>query len=240
MNRIIASIHVNALKNETHVQFHDNIDGTFIKFNPDTLGIGFLYRPYKVALGNETTALDFISKSEITVNINEQDRKRDLTYRGFFDTIAGARNHFDPECAKAAGSLYNVFKHYGNIAKKSFDDETAAINDLVRELDLPANAHALSLLNLGPWRDKLFEENTRFAALMTERYVETAGKTPLRMKTARAETDKYYHAIVAQIENQALAGIIVDEAFIRELNAIIERFKRILAQETGERKPKDA
>ena len=108
----------------------------------------------------------------------------------------------------------------------------------MRELDLPVNAQALALLNLTPWRNRLVEENTQFAALMTERYVETAEKTPFRMKPARVETDKYYHAIVSQIENQALGGIVVNEAFVKELNAIIERFKRILAQETGERNSK--
>jgi hypothetical protein len=239
MNKIITSIRISNLKNETHVQFHENIDGTVVKFNPDALGLRFLYDPYKTALNNETSALDFIVKNAVTVQINEQDRKRDATFRGFSDTVRGAQNHFDPECVKAANLLHSIFKHYGNIAKKTFDDETAAINDLVRELNLPANAQALALLNLRPWCDKLVEENTRFAALMTERYVETAGKTPFRMKTARVETDKYYHAIVAQIENQALGGIAVNEAFVKELNAIIERFKRILTQETAERKSKD-
>jgi hypothetical protein len=239
MNKVIISINLRALKNETHVQFNENIDGTFVKHNPDALGIGYLYNPYKIALNNETQALDFITKSEITVKITELDRDRDYTFRGFLDTIKGARNHFDPECVIAANLLYAIFNHYGNIARKTLDDETAAINDLVRELDLPVNAQAVALLNLTAWRNKLVEENNRFASLMTERYVETADRTPFRMRTTRLETDKYYHAIVAQIENQVLGGIAVNEVFIKEMNAVIERFKRILTQEIGERKPKN-
>jgi hypothetical protein len=59
------------------------------------------------------------------------------------------------------------------------------------------------------------------------------------MKTVRSETDTYYNAIVSQIENQNLAGVAVNEAFTRELNAVIDRFRHILAQKTGDRKPSD-
>ncbi|MDR0754983.1 MAG: DUF6261 family protein, partial [Prevotellaceae bacterium] len=119
------------------------------------------------------------------------------------------------------------------------DDETAAINDLVRELNQPAAAQAITLLGLEAWTNRLVEENSLFAALMTERYVETAEQTLFRMSQARTETDRYYHAIVSQIENLCLAGSAVDETFIRELNAVVERFKNILAQEKGERKHKE-
>jgi hypothetical protein len=76
-----------------------------------------------------------------------------------------------------------------------------------------------------------------FAKLMSERYAEVAGQTPYRMTTARKETDKYYHAIVNQLENQLLAGNHIADALIGEMNAVFERFKRILAQEISERIP---
>jgi hypothetical protein len=91
---------------------------------------------------------------------------------------------------------------------------------------------------MNDWLNKLVEENNAFEELMKERYSETASKTTFRMRAMRVETDKYYNAIISQIENQCLAGIEINESFIRELNAVIERFKRILAQETSERKPK--
>ncbi|MDR1155630.1 MAG: DUF6261 family protein, partial [Bacteroidales bacterium] len=127
--------------------------------------------------------------------------------------------------------------HYGNIARKTLDDETAAINDLVRELNRPELTQAVNLIGANIWLNRLVEENSIFAGLMKERYSETAGKTSFRMKTARVETDKYYHAMVSQIENQILAGTVINESFIKEMNAVVERFKHILAQEIGERKP---
>lgn len=240
MKEMIVRVNLHGLRNETHVQFNEEADSVFVKFNPQTLGIQPLYVLYKGALGNEVKALDYIGKSALTEKIVEQDRVRDSIYRGFSDSVKGAAKHFDPAHREAARLILDIFRHYGNITRKTLDDETAAINDLVRELSLPAPLQAVTLLGLTAWQSKLVEENNTFTELMQERYSEAAGKTSFRMRTARAETDKYYHAIVSQIENSILAGIAVDEDFIREWNVIIERFKRILAQETAGRKSKDA
>jgi hypothetical protein len=134
----------------------------------------------------------------------------------------------------------DIERDYGNIARKPLDDETAAINDPARELALPEPVQAIVTLGLSAWLNKLIEENAKFVELMSERYDETAQKTSLRMKTTRNETDKYYQAIISQIENQYLVGINVNESFIKELNAVIERFKNILAQELGGRKAKSS
>jgi hypothetical protein len=237
MNETIVRINLQILKNETHAQFNVEIDSVFVKHNPQTLGIQPLHVLYRGALDNELEALDFIIKSVLTAKIVEQDHRRDSIYRGFIDSVKGATNHFEPSYREAANLVLNVFKHYGNIARKTLDDETAAINDLVRELNKPELAQAVSLIGANIWLNRLVEENSIFAGLMKERYSETAGKTSFRMKTARVETDKYYHAMVSQIENQILAGTVINESFIKEMNTVVERFKHILAQEIGERKP---
>ncbi|MDR1341089.1 MAG: DUF6261 family protein [Prevotellaceae bacterium] len=236
MNEIIVRINLHVFKNETHVQFNEGIDSVFVKHNPQALGIQPLYVLYKDAFKNELDALDYISRSELTAKIVEQDRKRDSIYRGFVDSVKSATNHFEPAHREAANLTLNIFNHYGNIARKTLDDETAAINDLARELALPAPAQAVSLIGANVWLNKLVEENNAFSELMKERYSETAGKTSFRMRAMRAETDKFYHAMVSQIENQSLAGTVINESFIREINAVIERFKHILAQENGKRK----
>jgi hypothetical protein len=238
MEKIISTISTQRLKNETHVQFNESADSVFIKFDPQALGINPWYVPFKSALNDEIETLDIITKSEFTKKIHEQDGIRDDIFRGFWDSVKGATNHFDPQRREAAGMILNIFKHYGNITRKSLDDETAAINDLNRELETPANAEALTLLGMAEWKNKLVDENATFTRLMAKRYSEAAEKTSLRMRTARSKTDIFYHAITTQLENQHLAGIAIDEAFLKEINRVIERFKNILAQEIAERKPK--
>jgi hypothetical protein len=201
-----------------------------------------LYNLYKSAFNNELEALDIILKSELTPQITEQDSLRDSLYRGFSDTVKGFRNHFDEAYRTSANKLWNIFLHYGNVAQKTLDAETAAINDLIREFKQPDLAKAVEFLKLNEWLNKLDAENARFQQLMMERYAESTSKTTYRMKTARLETDKYYRAIVAHLENKVLLDVNHNNAKLKEcvteLNAIIGRYKSILAQEFGRKNNK--
>jgi hypothetical protein len=236
MKKIIETFDLGKTRNETHTGFHEEMNHVFTKNNPDVLGYRPLYDRYQIALDHEKQSLDFIRKSSLTVKINEQDQKRDTVYRGFVNTVKGATNHYDAEHREAARILSDIFKHYGNMARKPLNDETIALNNLMDELRKPALYQALTLLGLTNWLDKLQEENDLLTALMRERYIEISQQTSYRMEETRKETDKYYHAIVNHIENLHLSEIPIDESFIKELNAVIEHFKRILAQELAERK----
>jgi argininosuccinate lyase len=130
--------------------------------------------------------------------------------------------------------MWNIFLHYCNIAIKMLDAETAAINDILLEFQRPEIVEAMNKLNVSEWAIKLKEENDKFHNLMAARYNEPVGKTAYRMKTARVETDKYYRAMVAHIENLVLADKIKsDDGFNVQLNEVILHFKTILAQEFG-------
>ena len=77
---------------------------------------------------------------------------------------------------------------------------------------------------------------------MMDRYTEKARQTTLRMKTARVGTDKFYRAITADLYHQALIGNS-DTAFAEltgELNAIVKRYKDILAQQFGKKNKEKA
>jgi hypothetical protein len=240
MNHLIIRINLRGLKNETHFGFNTNADRIFVRHDPEKLGIQPLYVPYKVSCGHEEEALDFIRRSKFTQEIYGKDHVRDTVNRGMVDTVDAALHHFNPVYVEAAKTIDNVLRRYGNMARKTLDDETVAIYDMLREFQQPAVAQAIVRIGLTPWVEKLADENAKFEALMTERYDEAAAKTSYRMKTARAETDRYYTAIINRVESDHLAGIPICEAFIKDLNAIIERYKTILAQEIGEHtKPLD-
>jgi len=235
MDQIIRRITLSRLKNQTHVQFNESISSLIEKISPKILDIEILYEFYCQVFNNELEALDIILKSELTPQIFEQDKTRDSVFRGFSDTVKGFRNHFNPEYRDAANKLWSVFLHYGNITIKPLDAETAAINDMLREFKQTKFAEAIDKLQLNSWVEKLEEENKKFHQLMMNRYQETVGITAYRMKTARLETDKYYRAMLAQLENQVLMKKDNQQLkeCISEWNAIVKRFKDILAQEFG-------
>jgi hypothetical protein len=243
MDTSVIRVKLDALKNETHVQIHENFIALLDKQTPAQIAemelaplIG-LYRP---AYMNEVEALELVVKSRYTPLLLEKDQDRDDSFRGFHSTIKGLCYHFDPEQQQAAKRLMDIFKHYGNIAKRPLDDETAAINDLVREFRRPDLAADIATLRVEDWLNKLIEENEKFNRLTLERFEEGAAKTAYRMKTARTVTDKYYRNIVLHLEYLLTVGRETPAVtnLIKELNLIVTHYKNILAQRAGKKNEK--
>lgn len=232
----IMTIKLSRLINEKHVQFHENVNSIIEQTTAQTLGIADLYTLYQTALTNERDSLAVIVRSELTPKIVEQDALRDDVFNVFKRTAKNYRDHYDADYRVAANLLWKIFLHYGDVCGKAMDAETAAINDMLREFDARQDLNeALLTLNLISWKEKLAEVNNNFHKLMLERYSETAGRTNLRMKETRGETDKIYHFIVNELEKQILLcnNNSAFNKFIEELNSIIKRFKDGLAQEFG-------
>lgn len=240
MKKAIAEINLGKLKNETHTQFGESVNSLIEFLGAEALQVATLYALFKAAFDKEKEALDYMRKSHISSAIIDQDHVRDITVRGFTDTIKGLRNHYDALLRSDANRLWTIFSFYGNLAQKPLDDETAAINDLIYELKSNCGQE-LERLGLEGWVDQLNTANWKFHSLMMDRYGAETAKTAYRMKTIRTETDTYYRAIVNEFENIVLKGTAtsVITQFIAELNAIVTRFRNILAQDTGKEKKKE-
>jgi hypothetical protein len=239
MEKQFKRLDFNHLRNEAHVAYNNTFSALVDKYTPNALGISTQYNEYKTLFADEVSALDIVRKSELTTEIHEQDHIRDGIFRGLADAVKSALNHFNAEKRSAARRLEVIFENYGNIAAKTLDQETAAINDLLRELDSQSNAPLVTLLGLGDWVSQLEAENAKFEQLMLDRYTETSQRPTVRMHDARQKVDKCLRAILDRIEALALInGTDAYESFIKELNAVSERYKNILAQEKGERKNK--
>ena len=231
----IIAINLTRMTNELHAQFHENVLVLIERATAVALGIVSKCTSYKQALENELKALLIIRKSELTAKIAEQDRVRDGTFRGFSDAVKSARNHFDPDYRNAANLLWNVFLHYGNITKKTLHTQTAATNDMLRELERPDLQNAIDVLHVRDWVDRMQQDNQAFNDLIIQRVDEFSERTTLRMSTARLKTDKYYRVIVTHFDNiltMEESDAVMDE-FLTKLNVLIKEYKEILAQEFG-------
>jgi hypothetical protein len=241
-NNIVVSIALGDLKNETHVQLGDTVHTLFTATGPDVTEMVTLPAFFGEALAHEKLALDANRKSDRTNPLAEQDRVRDRVFRGFSDAVKGLTNHFREEVCADAVRVWNILSIYGNIAHKTLDDETAAINDLLNKLAAPELKEVIDRLKITDWAAALGEENRKFQALMMARYGEAAGKTPYRMKTARRETDKYFRAIAQEIEVIVMKGKAKPafHEFLAQYNAILTRFAGIAEREKGGGKGPDA
>lgn len=233
---IITRIDLHTLRNETHARAGESLNVIFVKHNPQALGVKPLYELYRSALNKELEAFDLISRSDLAARIAEQDHARSAIFRGFICSVEAAKNHFDRRSREAAHLLYGILKRHENEEKTTFDSESAANDNLGNVLRQSAASQAIAQLGMSGWRDRLVQKNAAFDTLIAERSSETIEKTALQVRTSRAATDRYYNAMVNQIENLWMVGITSSVAFIKELNAATEQIRHVMVQEMNRRK----
>jgi len=233
----IKGLKLSAMPNETHVQFHDNISTVIERFNAMT-DIAPLVVFYIAALVKERLALDIVLKSKYSHDMSKADGSRDDTYRGFAAAVRAFLLHYDADKRDAARRVTEILNHYGNVPKRSYDDETAAIKDLKREFDRADLTQDLVTLGLTEWFNSVVEANAEFERLSIQRFDEAASITHVRMKTVRTETDKFYRGIIQRLEHRVMVGYVTDDLkeLINELNVIITHYKTVLAQRQGRHK----
>jgi hypothetical protein len=229
----ILKIDLSRLRNDEHYEFHTDVAGLVTGSTPEALGVERAFPAYQAACDNEGGALHVVRESTFTGPVADADSRRDSIGGGMSDMVKAATRHFDPAVREAARRLTVVFDSFGNIAVKGYNEETAAINSLVNDLETQYAAD-VTALGIGDWVAGLQSANVAFAALMQERYSEEAAKTQLTMKEARVQLDGAYRAITERIG----ALIIVNgergyESFVAELNQRIERYNNMVALREG-------
>ena len=226
----IKKIHLVSLRNAEHLQFQTEFKTEVEKKTATALGIDTQFANYLLKYKEEDEALVYIRKSSQTDLLNEADSYRDRIFRGLCDTNRAALNHFIPEKAEAARKLNIVFDTYGNITVEAYDEETAKINSLIKELR-ENHANEINLLALTEWVDELENANNKFVDIKNERYTEESSKTSLRMKKVRTEIDAQYKEMANRINAQILLNGDTNYIdFVTALNQRIENVKLVLAK----------
>lgn len=221
------------LRNEEHFQFHSEVVGLVNRFGAQTLNIEQDFPTYFKLVGDEEEALLQIRKSVVSDQLSEADNKRDILYKGMSDLVKSALNHFNPVLQDSAAKVMLVLNQYGNVARKSHNDETAAIYKLVKELN-EHHADEVQHLKLAEWLTELTARNNAFDLLMQSRFSEDAERTTLRMKAVRNEVDGLFRTIALRIDALiTLNDPAVNPTFVRELNVRIEHYTVSLAIRKG-------
>ena len=224
MKKILTAL-LHAFRNEAHYEFMIVFRNLFLKFPAVQAIVTALFPEFAALLMQEEALVNFMHKSDYTKKIADADHRVDNTVTGMRALIAAALHHFDPAWQEAAQSLKNRFDAFGDIAKKSYEEETADVNLLIGDLNSPAYAANVALIGMTPWVTELQYAINLFMDLMGQRNVETAGKPQGRLKDVRRDIDIVYHNMADRIS----AAAVMDDTdaytqFINELNAEITYF----------------
>jgi ABC-type transporter Mla subunit MlaD len=229
----ISKIHLGHLRNEAHYQFFTAFIALIAKF-PFIVGkLGDLLVSLQELFAKEDEVVDYIRKSDYSAKIAAADERLDSAVVGFSETVRGALHHFREEVADAALSLKNLLKTYGNITRKNYDEEIAAVTNLLQDLEGAYTEKVALISGLSDWVAEIKSAKDNMSALLALRNTEKAGKPQERMVNVRREIDPVYRDVTAKIEALTLVeGETEYEPFIRELNELIDRFNKIRSRKT--------
>jgi hypothetical protein len=222
------------LPNDTHFQFYTELLALYERYKAGLLNFEQLFLVLFTLYGDEDTALKKIAKSSLTADLQDADRFRDELWRAMVYLLKAALLHYDREVRKAAAHIKIVFDTYGDVTRKSLDDESSAIYNFLQDMRGKYLKDATKAGLAPEWLDEAETANTTVSTLMRERYGETAAQTDIAMKTARLRVDDAYSNIVDCIN----AAILMEgkekyREFVTELNVIIKRYADIQAQRKG-------
>jgi hypothetical protein len=224
------------LSNALHLQFVIAVLSLIKKFAQHLSKITVQSEVFRVSVEKEDLCYKVIRKSDLSAVKEDSDQARDTIIIGIKDAIKSLLRHFDSNIRAAAQRIKIVFDTYDNpqpLTKLPYDAETAAVNNLLQELDAKY-AGDIQLTGLTVWVEELRNRNKAFEALTQDYNEQQAEKPSVRSVDARKETDKAYQDIVSVIN----ALIILDgeanyASFVAELNTLVKHYNDLIAQHQG-------
>jgi hypothetical protein len=224
MKAAIKFIQFSHLRNEAHYEFLLVVLNLLDNFPAVKALIAARYDTYSDLLSLEKTLLDAAHASALTQRLADADHRVDRDVAGIKAAVNAALYHLDPNMAEAARELHLRLKEFGNIRSKSYEEESAAIQVLLRDF---AGAYAAQAERVGImlWVRDLAAAEAEFTQLYSQRNTEVADRPQQRFKDMRKEIEAVYH----QISTLVAAAATMDttgayDEFIRQLNAEIDYF----------------
>jgi hypothetical protein len=228
----IKTIQSHHLRNEAHYEFLVVFLMLLDKFpQVKNLALRFL-QAFTDSLEVEKKLVDAARRSIYTKKLLDTDQRIDRDITGIKATIKAARNHFDPALVEAAQDLSDRMKDFGNIKSKAYEEESAAIQVLLRDFR-GAFATQVQTIDLNKWVDELEQAEAEFIQLFSERNAELAERPRERLKDVRKEIDNVYRKIITCINTD----LILNEQpecveFANELNERVKYFNEHIHHQT--------
>lgn len=163
-------------------------------------------------------ALAQIRKSEETEKIGLADKNRDQAIQAFTKSLKLYGVSDDLAEVEASRGLSIVLSNFKGLADLNYEAETMAIDKLVSELESPAHAAKVGLLNLGRYISRLKTTNEAFKTLFANRLVAEASTESYDMKVIRAELMKKYADMANYV--LAMAKALNSPLFLTALNLL--------------------
>lgn len=223
------------LRNNEHYQFMSDFSKMITATSPETLGIENQFPTFTAVLSKEGIAIGVENGSSISKKVSLLDVRRDNTWSAINSRIKSTLTSPVDVEVESAALLERVMNQHGNVRELPYNEETAAVQSLVSELQNETYAPHVDQTGLTSWVEALKSQNDEFAATFNLRNTELAGRPNGNVKSVRQQLDPLYDEIVNRINAAITLEIAADgvETFVSELNEKIRYYQNTLAIRDG-------
>lgn len=238
LTKQIGNVSKTVLTNTAHINMHTEISDRIVAVTPEKLKLEALAPLYRQAIDTEGTCVNRIMKSTETAKMVDKDKERDKVFVFLNSQVNSYENCPDEEMSNAALILVPMFNAYTKAYNKSFSEETAAIDGLLRDMEDEKRKAAAETLHLTSYFTKLKTLNDEYKALDAVRIDEYTQRVKIDTLSARKVTDNLLAEITQRINALAVLEPTDDiTGFIDTVNQIFRKYKDLIAAKGGASSP---
>ncbi|MDR2981044.1 MAG: DUF6261 family protein [Puniceicoccales bacterium] len=233
INDKIKTIVFSRLRNEEHFGFHTKVAKLVNEYNLSET-VEALVTSYNERYDVLNDSLEIIRRSVHTAQLVDADIKRCTTFRGLRAAVTGHLRHFETAKSLAATRVGNILRHYRGMLRKSRNERTAMLMNMLQDLR-DETAADLQTLDINSWVSELEAENRAYQNLEAQRISKRGIQLAKNVHVARLAADAAYRSLIKGIEVHGT--LHPDDAnyatLVFELNASIETVMWPIAQRRG-------
>lgn len=169
--------------------------------------------------------------STLTQEIITLDDRRDRAIIGLRGIVSANTYHFEEAQQLAAKALMaNIAAHGDNIARLSYQEETAVLDSIVKDWEGDSElSAAVQLLGVGNWLAELKTANQAFSQKYLERVNETAASDAANIPTLRGEATEAYRTLVNHIQAHAtLSALPAYNTILSQIDVLAEQYNQVV------------
>ena len=137
---------------------------------PDHPMIAPMLGAIKANMNLAVQAIGSTTKQSLTQEVQTADRKRDNSFRSLRDHVQAGLLRENEPYRLACETLWAEFEKNGlKLYSAPYDEETASLESLIRDLEKPVNLALMETINAVEWKDELDRDNEAFAAVSQQR-----------------------------------------------------------------------
>lgn len=234
MTKIIRVV-FSRFRNNDHYQFVTEFLTRITTASPATLNIEAKMPEFNAAYGAMDAVYKKSNSSQFTPLIGGADTRRDSYCSAITMRLRATLLGPDEAEIEAAQKIKALFDVHGNVRKLPLKAESAAITNIIQDLEERENATYCATLGITNWVDALKTENLTVQNLTEQRRQETVDQDNEEYKLLREAVDTAYEKIVSRINALVELEMSTPEIdnFIQLTNNQINDYENELAARQG-------